>query len=198
MPRKTKALVPTLTLRRAFLEMLRQVDRPAEHIGDTEEIYKLPDGKTFRLRTNNMPALMAKVANGTTEARLPFESEDFVGVAFPAIGKPDTIVCYLVPSIVAAKAIRAAHKKWLGEKKTHSRDNTHRHVRFDGRPDHPTRGYAEVWQKYLIGEIGLDVLPPEAMEINSNELTREIMFAKKHLAEVAGVPVNAVSITISY
>jgi hypothetical protein len=198
MPRKIKTLIPTPTLRRAFLEMLRKNGQQAERVGETLEVYKLPDGKTFRLRTNNQPALMAKVASGDVAARLPFEGENYVGVAFPAVGNPHVIVCYLVPSDVAAKAIRVSHKNWMVEKKTRSRDNQSRLLRFDGRPDHPSRGFEQRWHQYLIGEIDLDALPPEKMEIDTSELTREIMAAKKHLAGVAGVPVNAVSITISY
>ena len=201
MPRKTtRTNVPTATLRQAFLEMLRRNDRPAERIGETEETYKLPDGKTFRLRTNNMPALLSKVANGTVEARLPFESEDYVGVAYTAaaIGHPSIIVCYLVPSDVAAKAMRANHREWLKDK-SHSRNNESRLIRFDGDPRQSGRGFQEHWYRYLIGETTPDVLPHDGdANIDSTKLSRKIETCKQELAALAGVLPSAVSISISY
>jgi hypothetical protein len=197
----TQDLIPTLTLRRAFLEMMQMAGRPLQRIDETKEIYRLPDGKTMRLRTNNMPAVMAKVADGSADARLPFEGEDYVGIAFPAIGKPDTIVGYLVPSEVAAKAFHTAHRKWLAADTSRSRDNRARVLKFDGRPDLPWRGFEERWHEYLIGEIALDVLPTVSelpTVIAKSALDVAIAECKKRIALLAGTPVSAISISINF
>jgi hypothetical protein len=56
--------------------------------GPAKEVYRV-DGKTFRLRTNNKPCLMAKAESSDVDAPLPFESEDLVGHCLPGtIGLP--------------------------------------------------------------------------------------------------------------
>jgi hypothetical protein len=204
MPKKTKAdkpLVPTQMLRLAFLEMMKAEKGAPERISETVEVYKLPSGETFRLRTNNKPALMAKVASGDVNARLPFESEDYVGIAIP-VTDDGIIECYLVPSAVAAKAMKDNHRKWLAADNSHARDNQHRLIRFDGNPNDSGHGFAQHWHQYMIGKTSLDVLPHDDTLVSlasaNSGLSEKIAACKKEIAEAAHVPVSAVSITISY
>ena len=193
----TTSNLSNISMRQAFLNLMGQTGRPLERVvadqptrGPAKEVYRVPDGKTVRLRTNNMPALMVKVDDGTVDVPLPFENEDFVGIAFPA-EQQDTVVGYLVPTAVATKAIRAMHRKWLADE-TRSRDNKTRVVRFDGNTDLPWRGYAQRWAQYRIGEIEIGKQPV------SSALDLEIAASRKRIAALTGRPENAIKISIEF
>jgi hypothetical protein len=194
--------IPTVTLRKAFISLMDQTGRPLLRVderqrsrGPAKEVYALPDGKTLRLRTNNMPALMVRVEDGSVDVPLPFENEDFVGIAFPAINKTDTVIGYLVPTAVAAEAIRTAHRKWLAAKKSRSRDNNTRVLKFSGDTDLPWLGYAKRWEEYCIGEIKIGDHPVAAAV---NALDLEIANARRRIAAVAGKPESAIRISIDF
>lgn len=193
----TTSNLSNISMRQAFLNLMGQTGRPLERVvadqptrGPAKEVYRVPDGKTVRLRTNNMPALMVKVDDGTVDVPLPFENEDFVGIAFPA-EQQDTVVGYLVPTAVATKAIRAMHRKWLADE-TRSRDNKTRVVRFDGNTDLPWRGYAQRWAQYRIGEIEIGKQPV------ASALDLEIAASRKRIAALTGRPENAIKISIEF
>jgi len=148
------AAIPNVKLRQAFLGLVEQkFGQSAQRViaeqptrGPAKEVYRV-NGKTFRLRTNNKPCLMAKVESAADDAPLPFESEDLVGIAFPA-ERDGFAVGYLVPSTVAAKAMRDAHRKWLASEERRERggDSKTRVLRFDGDTDLLWFGYAKRWR----------------------------------------------------
>jgi len=205
--------VSIATLRQAFLDIMRNAGQPLERIDGPHEIYRLPNGKTVRLRANNQPGLMAKAASGDPNARLTFEGEDYVGIAYPehdvkaGTVKAGTVgvLGYLVPSKVATKAIRAGHKHWLAtpgrNDRPHDPDNRMRVIRFDGDPARPGRGFNMHWQEYLVGFIEL---PPDgndaAVPLASTEsaIQQKVEACKRELAALTGRPVSAISISISY
>jgi hypothetical protein len=135
---------------------IERVARPADRRGPAVEVYRLPNGQTLRLRTNNKPALMAKTDSGAVEARLPFETEDYVGIAFPA-ERPNFVVGYLVPAEVVVRAMRDNHREWLASDDEHSDDNQTRVLRFDGDARSLGHGYASRWSEFHLGEIELNV-----------------------------------------
>ena len=194
----TPGTLSNVTMRQAFFNLMNQTGRPLQRVvadqpsrGPAKEIYSLPDGKTVRLRTNNMPALMVKVDDGTVDVPLPFEHEDFVGIAFPTAEQQNTVVAYLVPTAVATKAIRAMHRKWLADE-AHSRNNKTRVLRFDGGTDQPWRGYAQRWAQYRIGEIEIGNQPV------ASPLDQEIANSRRRIAALAGRPESAVRISIEF
>jgi hypothetical protein len=138
-------------------QVIERIERPAaaDRRGPIPAVFSLPNGKTVRLRTNNKPAVMTKAESGAADASLPFESEDYLGVVFPA-ERPNVVVGYLVPSPVAAAAYRDIHARWLAADPGHSRDNETRVIRFDRIPGALNDGYANKWAEYCLGEIELD------------------------------------------
>jgi len=192
--------VPNVKLRQAFLDLVEQkFGQPPQRVmagrptrGPAKEVYRV-DGKTFRLRTNNKPCLMAKVENADADAPLPFEGEDLVGIAFPAEHN-GIVVGYLVPATVAAKAMRDAHCKWLASeaRRERSGDNQTRVLRFDGDTALLWFGYAKRWAKYKIGEIEIDAQPV------ASALDLEIANARRRIAAAAGKPESAIRIAIDY
>lgn len=188
--------IPNVKLRQAFLSLMDRTGQPVQRViddqpsrGPAKEVYRLPDGKTVRLRTNNKPALMVKVQDGTVDVPLPFEGEDFVGIAFPT--GLDVVVGYLVPTAVVTNAIRAAHRKWLADE-THSPDNDTRVLRFDGNTDLLWFGYAQRWPQYQVGEIKIGERPV------ASALDLEIANSRRRIAAAAGKPESAIRISIDY
>ncbi|SRR6266540_3760286 len=181
--------IPNERLDQAFVALMARAGKPVERIyprsgrvGRSDKVYRLPNGQTVRGRTNNRPAVMVKTDSGAVEARLAFEGEDFLGIAFPT-GR-NTVTGYLVPTKVAAKIIRARYQAWLADL-SHSRECLTRVLRFvDEQPN--------FWSEYCLGEISLDATPVVTA------LDRLIAKSKREIAAEAGRPESAVTITIGY
>lgn len=195
---KTPNRIPSETLEQAFVTLMDRAGkrvikdnmRSVGQLGPLPQVFQMPDGGTARLRTNNKRVVLAKVATGDIEARLPFESEDFLGIAIPA-ERPNAVVGYLVPSKVAARAMRDGHQEWLKDS-SHSRENKHRALNFDGNEGSASYGYAKKWSEYCLGEISFDDMPA------ARALDQVIAEARRKIASSAGRPESAVMITIAY
>jgi hypothetical protein len=192
--------VPNRDLRQAFLTLMDRAGKPIERCpnatpgqrGPSPEIYRLRTGQTVRLRTNNKPAAMALAKNGAVDAHLPFEDEDFLGIAF--LSGEQKVAGYLVPSAVAAKAFREGHRLWLAADASHSRETKTRILFFDSEAklDRPHHNYDSKWSKYCLGEIDLE----EAATPSS--LDQEIAEARRRIALKAHRPESAVRISIDF
>jgi hypothetical protein len=154
--RRERALAPhsrmprmsTQQLTAIFERLMAQRGTPVQRIPDERAVvYQLPDGKTVRLRTNNLPVL---VAPKNEAGRFAFEANDFVAIVIALRGK---IHVYVIPSEVVARTLRDDRQRWLAESPTHN-DNLTPVLRFDGRPDNNGHGYAEEWHHYHVGEFG--------------------------------------------
>jgi hypothetical protein len=131
-------------------------------------------------------------ADGTVDARLPFETEDFLGIAFLA-ERTNTVVGYLVPTAEASRAIRDSFREWLEADASHSRDNRVRTLYFDGNESRAHHGYDRKWSQYCLGEVNLDEMAPPP-----SGLDEVIAQAKRAIAAAARRPETAVRITIDY
>jgi hypothetical protein len=192
--------IPNEKLRQAFIGLMARKGRSIERVigppsrGPAKEVYRLPDGQTLRLRTNNKPALMARTESSALDAPLPFEGEDFVGVAFPS-ERAGFVLGYLVPTSVAVRAMRDGYREWLGSDNRGRGDNKTRVLRFDGDSQSLSHDYANRWSEYCLGEIEVDA-PPAAGR--STALDLEVANARRRIAAAAGKPESAVRIAIDY
>jgi hypothetical protein len=165
--------------------------------GPAPKVFQIQNsGQTVRLRTNNRQAVMAKVASGAWDATLPFESEDFLGVAFPG-DEPNTVVGYLVPSAIAARDFKERQRRWLDGDPSRDRDNKARVLHFDGDEGVDGYGFASVWAQYCLGEISVDALPAPAAP-RPDTRAQALAEARRNLAAVFQVPEHAVRISIDY
>lgn len=102
-------------------------------------VYRRPDGRTVRVRTNNEPVFM-------TPPQL--EREDFHGIVAVLEGK---VHAYCVPKEVVTRDLPKAREKWMAEDPEHRHDNRTPVLQFDGE-GRPWNGFAEKWREYHIGE----------------------------------------------
>jgi len=106
------------------------VHRNRDRRGPPEQVYKLPNGKTVRVRTNSKaPILMSKPIGykkdheRPLDAPLTFEQDDYVAAVFPSPNRPGYATAYLIPSDVAGSVMRADMAKWMDADPSHDRSN---------------------------------------------------------------------------
>jgi hypothetical protein len=143
-------------------------------------VYRLPDGKTVRLFTNNKPVLM--VAKYWSD-HLGFERNDLVGISYALDGKTRV---FLVPTENVVRAMRDQHQQWLAESPSHD-PNRAPILKFSGRHNN----YAEKWHQYLIGEIGAEAATPSETGILAIAAR-----ARREIAAALEVDESAVHITV--
>jgi hypothetical protein len=188
-------------LRRAFATLMARSGKPITRItpasrrGAPEEIYRLPDGATVRLRTSRVADRIVirvdkvEAAKGA-DGRLPFEGrEDFLGAAY--LTDNDTVVGYLIPSAEAAKVMREGHRRWEQADPDHSRTNALRMIDFANESGFHDPELASKWAPYHLGEIRLQ-------DVNNDERAQAIADARRMVAAAHKVSEDAVHISISY
>ena len=196
-------IIPTDQLDAGFVALMARAGMPTARPkidaqrgrGPAPRVLNLPDGRTVRLRTNQKPAVMSLAASGEADAELPFETEDFLGAAFPT---PDGIAGYMVPSVRAAGDIKANHEAWLAESPTHARDNKTRLIYFDGDQTRIGHGYADKWHEFSLGVINLHEIarggePQPASLSRFDRARRELIEAA---AEEFSVPVARIQLRL--
>ena len=188
----------------AFVKLMADAGQPVEAVEGNGQIFCTSDGKAIRLRTNHKPAVMVIAASGAVSAKLPFEEQDFLGVIYRQGSKA---AAYLIPSVVAAKAYRDVHTKWLAQqpvlKEERSQNNKTRVLKFDDAPENSrgvNYGFALTFAKYQIGVIDLDAEPPSppaAPKPPRGSVGDVLTRYQRAIAAEFGVPDWAVHITIN-
>jgi hypothetical protein len=187
--------VNTEQVRRAFLVLMQKDGKPLERVSGNHhglaQVYRMPSGKTVRLYCNDQGAVMMTPATpGDNKAKFKFESEDYLGIAFPGEdGK--TVVGYLVPSREAGKRVRDEYARQL-EKKPDTKLSKMRILNFSGSHDRPRYGFQSVWSKYRVGELEVGAVPERSAVA---EVTAR---CRREIAAAAGVPEGAVDIQVRF
>lgn len=108
--------------KRLIAEFLRQYGKPLERVrgvrgarGTIKQLYRDPDGKLIRLRTNMDRCLVTNAVPGPNkfdaDAPLILEGpQDFVGLAIP--GPRGTVECYLIPNDRVIADLKESHRQW--------------------------------------------------------------------------------------
>jgi hypothetical protein len=189
-------------LTEAALGLMSKTGRPLERIKSRGRavIFRMPNGKTVRLRTSNDHLLLVGAdAEDPRTARLNVEGTDYVLIVMPERQRtPGRVICYLVPAEVVADAVRSSQSDWLATKPNTKGNNRTWTLWFSG-PAH-ANNFAEKWSEYrLLGDAfaGLTPIPP-ASHLASPQLKLGdvIASARLQIAEAAGVPADRVRITI--
>lgn len=193
-------------LLKAGLELMRQAGKSLSRRPSKGRamIYDLPNGETVRARTCNDHILISVAESPDNGARLNIEGTDWLLLIMPEIERTlGRVIAYLLPTEEVVEEVRRTHRDWLDSKPNTKGKNTTRNLWF--RPDGPDKasGYAEKWSKYqLHGEASTEQeaeaasLPEESAQTGS--LKEEVEVSCLRVARVAGVPVEAVKITIDF
>jgi hypothetical protein len=193
-------------LLQAGLQLMTKNGRPLKKVpsNGTSKIFSLPNGETVRARTCNDHIMIVIADKPHLDAKLNIEGTDWVMLTMPEIPRtPGPVVVYLLPTQKLINDARQSHGAWL---KTHPKtngQNTTWNLWFDGQGN-PWDGYAKKWAEYRIpGTASADdtktgSLADTGVEPSSSLLKDEISASRERIAKLAGVPIEAVKLSIDF
>ena len=191
-------------LLQAGLELMRQNDKPLTKLPSKgrAKLYKLPTGETVRARTCNDHILIAVADKPTEDARLNLEGTDWLLIVMPEVERTHgKIISYLVPAEEAVEEVRQTHQAWLATNPNTKGGNTTWTLWFDHDGSGKENNYADKWAKYrLEGAVStLDVAGEHVAQAGeAGNIKVEVDAARERIATVAGVPREAVKISIDF
>jgi hypothetical protein len=162
-------------------------------------IYQMPDGSTVRVRTCNDHILVVLADSAEAGARLNIEGTDHLLVVMPETPRvPGNVHAYFLPSAVAVEAVRSSHAAWLATNPATKGNNRTWNIWFSDAPK--SGGFARKWAKYRLNgistiDVGRTPVVPHREEGAS--LGSVIAEARRRISEAAGVPIDAVKISVA-
>lgn len=192
-------------LLRAGLELMRRNGKPLIKLPSKGRamLFKLPDGQSVRARTCNDHILIAVADSPVEDAKLNIEGTDWLLIVMPEVERTHgNVLAYLVPTIEAVEEVRGTHRDWLATNPTTKGDNTTWNLWFDHERSGKANNYAEKWAQYRLegmivtSEVAGNRTAP-AGEAGEN-LRSEVRAAQESIARAAGVPPEAVRISIEF
>ncbi len=195
--------VPNELLLNAGLSMMATEGNPLQRIqtGTRSMKYKLTNGKTVRVRTCNDHVLVVLADSPEPGAKLNIEGTDYLLIVMPEVPRQrGPVIAYFLPASTAADDVRRAHADWLASGPATKGNNRTWNIWFDDGPA-VWFGFAQKWSKFRVGghaEAQENASTPKvAIEPDERSLGAVIAKARSDIATAAGVPVEAVKITVA-
>jgi hypothetical protein len=193
--------VESSTLVEAGLAAMRQSGRPLSKLPSKGRamLYALPNGETVRMRTCNDHVLIVVADRPSIDAKLNIEGTDWLLVVMPEVERtPGGVVVYLIPTAEAEREARRAHQAWLGGGPNTQGANRTWALWFRNEGPATSNDCSTLWADYRINQ-KVDTRPLlRAVPSSGGNVRTEVETARRRIAEVAGVPVDAVRITINF
>ena len=197
--------IDNVVLLQAGLELMRQNGKPLTKLPSKGRamLFKLEDGQSVRARTCNDHILIAVADRPTEDAKLNIEGTDWLLIVMPEVERTHgNVLGYLVPTEEAVEEVRRTHREWLATGPATKGGNTTWNLWFDLEGTGKANDYAEKWAQYRLegtiatGEVANDeaALAGEA----DGNLNAEVRAAQERIARAAGVPPEAVRISIDF
>ena len=191
--------IPNEMLLEVGLTLMKRAGQPLERLKtNTRSMqYALLNGETVRVRTCNDHVLVALAATARKGSALNIEGTDHLLIVMPEIPRTaGSVVAYLVPTQVAVEAVRTTHADWLASNPNTKGKNRTWNIWFDEASK--AGSFAEKWSKYrLPGTASTFKATPSPTGANGT-LGDVIAAAKQQIAVAAGVPIDAVKITVEF
>lgn len=109
------------------------------------------------------------------------------------------MITYLVPTEVAVEAARSTHRQWLATRPDTNGKNRTWNLWFGDSGPAKANGFAAKWAKYRLEAavaVSAASAPEASLSHTASLLKNAIAAAKQSIAEAAGVPLEAVRISI--
>jgi hypothetical protein len=189
------------TLVKAGLDAMKRVGKPLSKLPSKGRamLYALPSGETVRMRTCNDHVLIVVADSPTAEAKLNIE-----GTAWLLLVMPETersagrTVAYLLPVSEVEREARKTHAEWLATRPNTKGQNTTWNLWFKRDAPGKANDYATKWARYKL-DSSIEVRESNGSAApGTNNVKAEVETARKRIAAAAGVPVEAVKITINF
>lgn len=192
--------VPNDELLEAGLRLMEQAGKPLERVQTKSRsmIYRTPTGSTVRVRTCNDHVLVALADAPVAGARLNIEGTDELLIVMPEVPRVrGSTLAYLVPTEVAADAVRKCHADWLASNPETKGENRTWNIWFSDDAPAKSNGFARKWAKYrLPGTSDLSIRKAPTEQTSGLSLGEVIAEAKRRIASAAGISESAVKITL--
>ncbi|MDX2218298.1 MAG: hypothetical protein SF172_04680 [Burkholderiales bacterium] len=190
------------TLLNAGLDLMAQAGNSLVKVPTSSRamIYRLQDGSTVRVRTCNDHVLVVLADAAEAGARLNIEGTDHLLVVMPEIPRTKgNVHAYFLPTAVAVSAVRESHAAWLASNPATKGNNRTWNIWFD---DYGALwgDFATKWAKYRLK--GNSATAEKAGSVSERTagvktLGEVIAEARRIIAEAAGVPIDAVKVSIA-
>jgi hypothetical protein len=194
--------IESAELVKAGLAAMESSGRPLKKLASKGRamLYAMPDGKTVRLRTCNDHLLIVVGDRPTADAKLNIEGTDWLLIVMPEIERtPGRVHSYLIPTSEVEAEARRTHQAWLASNPNTKGDNRTWNLWFRSDGPQKASGYAEKWARYrLKNEVDVRASAPVPASNGVGNVRAEVEIARRRIAEVAGVPVESVKITINF
>lgn len=197
-----KGRIESGVLVEAGLTAMRLSGRPLTRVASKGRamIYSLSNGETVRIRTCNDHVLIVVGDSPSPDAKLNVMGTDWLLVVMPEVERtPGNVLVYLIPASEVESEARRTHQEWLASNPNTNGLNKTWNLWFHAGGPQGSNNYAVKWAAYRLDAI---VASSESTERKSaaepSSIKTEVELARRRIAEVAGVPVNAVKITISF
>jgi hypothetical protein len=190
-------------LLKAGLTIMEQNGKPLKKIQGPGRamLFALPNGETVRVRTCNDHILIVLADRPSDDARLNIEGTDWLLIAMPEFERtPGKIIAYLVPTAVATEAAKATHRDWLSTNPNTKGSNTTWNLWFDADGPAKANDFAKKWSMYRLNGDGQAAHAVNAQGNGSEPLNvkAEVEAARQRISKAAGVPPEAVRITVDF
>ena len=187
----------------AGLKLMEENGKSLKKIQSTGRsmLFELPNRETVRARTCNDHILIVLADHPGEGAKLNIEGTNWLLIVMPEVERtPGKVIAYLVPTAVAVEAVRTTHKQWLSTNPNTNGSNTTWNLWFDQSGPAKANDFATKWAKYRLngeGESGHVVNGREPISEPVN-LKAEVEAARQRISKAAGVPPEAVRITVDF
>lgn len=186
----------------AGLTSMRRAGKPLTRLPSKGRamIYALPNGETVRVRTCNDHVLIVVGETADLDTKLNVEGTDWLLMVMPEIERtPGDTLCYLLPAKEVEAEARRTHEEWLAGNPSTKGDNRTWNLWFGKNAPTKANDYATKWAKYRVETS----IPATASVLTDEErpqgdVKSEVDEARRRIARAAGVPIEAVKITINF
>jgi hypothetical protein len=190
-------------LLKAGLEIMEQNGKPLTKLKSPGRSmqYRLADGETVRVRTTNDHVLITLADREADDARLNIEGTDWLLIVMPEIERtPGNILAYFVPTNDAVAAARQARQGWLATNPNTKGNNRAWNLWFGKkRTSTPYNDFFTKWSQYRLRNDGTLAQPVGvAQHADPADIKAEVERARQRIAAAAGIPSDAVKITIQF
>jgi len=195
--------VSNIALLDAGISAMQEVGKSMERLPTSSRAmkYQLATGETVRVRTCNDHVLVVLASSAEEGAALNIEGTDYLLIVMPETPRVEgPVIIYLVPTSIAENAVRKAHADWLNTNPSTKGNNRTWNIWFG---DGPTAysGFAQKWAQYRLQTKTSTVVAEPPRSSGSSKENRPlgivIADAKRAIAEAAGVPIEAVKISVA-
>jgi hypothetical protein len=193
--------VESVKLVEAGLAAMKLLGKPLSRLPSKGRamIYGLPDGQTVRIRTCNDHLLIVVGDTAALDAKLNIEGTDWLLLVMPEIERtPGNAISYLLPTGEVEAEARRTHEAWLAGNPNTKGDNRTWNLWFKKAAPAGANDYATKWAKY---RLNIPTAPEPLSPVESGgrgNIRTEVENARRRIAQAAGVPVDAVTITINF